>query len=385
MIKKIMLSALCVSLMLNFTGCWNNRDLSEIAISSALGIDRTDDGKALVSVQILKPSSAKAGGKETGGGDGKGFVVVSNTADSVFGALRGMLSKVDNKIFYSSSQVIIIGENAAKAGIKDYLDFTLRDHETQFKLLVAVSKGVTAKEILEQEYDLSKVPGAYVRDTLDNSESRGFSKKMMLIEVARDLVNEGKELCIGTIKKEGKTTETEGMAVFQKDKLVGWLDSFETRGYMFITGRVQSTIIEVEGLGDLNKQVAIEIQKSSSKVTLEWADDGKPIYTVKIQAQGNIGEQHVQTKKEPEFIKSVTESCTQKIRKEAKLTIKKCQEEYMSDIFGFGALLFDKNPSYWKSVSNQWNQEVFPKIETRIEVDLKIVRSGLVNKPIEVR
>ncbi|MCX7924069.1 MAG: Ger(x)C family spore germination protein [Clostridia bacterium] len=385
--KRLFLFLITIGILLTSTACWNNRDLTELSIATAFGIDRTKDGKTMVSVQIVKPSEAQAGGKEGGGGSKKGFVVVSNTADTVFGALREMLSKVNNKIFYSSSQIIVIGEDAARDGIEDFLDFTLRDHETQFKQLVIVSKGVTAKEILEQEYDLSKVPGAYLRDTVNNIEARGFSKSMMLIEVARELATEGRELCMGTVQKKGTTTDISGIAVFLMDKLVGWLDPFESRGYMFVMGRVKSTLLEVDDPQKPDKQVGIEIQKTSSERKLEWTKNGKPSFTVKIKVQGNIGEQYGGhgAMKETEILKAVTESCNNKIKREALLAIRKCQAEYKSDILGFGMKVFDDTPNYWKSIRDKWNSDFFPNIEVNVEVESKILRSGLLDKPIEVQ
>ncbi|KNY25386.1 Ger(x)C family spore germination protein [Pseudobacteroides cellulosolvens] len=384
--RRFLCLILSFYMLLTITGCWNNRDLSELAIASAFGIDRTEDGKVMVSVQILQPSAAKAGGKDGGGGDKKGYVVVSNTADTIFGALREMLSRVSLRIFYSSAQVIIIGEDAARAGIEDYIDFTLRDHETQFKTLVAVSKGTTAKEILEKEFDLSNVPGAYIRDILNNADSRAFNKNMILLEVARELATEGKELSIGAIKIDGNTPSAEGMAVFLKGKMAGWLDSFETRGYMLATGRLEGTIIEVADPQGSKKQLAIEVQKTNKKQSIEFNSHGKPEVNIEIGIQANIGEQYAGgSMKEDEIARLIAVSCNKKVKNEILQTITKCQKEYKSDIFGFGAKVFDVAPDYWKSVREKWNPEIFPELKVNIEVKTKILRSGLIGKSIEVK
>ena len=384
MIKRLALFLLSIILLITNTGCWNNRDLAEISISTALGIDKTEDGKIMVSVQIVKPSALRVG-KEGVNGEKKGFVVVSNTADTVFGALREMLSKVNKKIFYSSSQVIVIGESMAREGVCDYIDFILRDHETPFKSLVAVAKGITAKEVLEHGYELTNVPGAFLRDTLNNVGDRGFSKKVMLIEVARELATQGKELSIGTILKEGGTTVTEGIAVFAEGKMVGLLDKYESRGFMFAQGLVKSTIIEIQDSKQPEKLVAVEIQKTSATKKVELGSDNKPKFTLNVYVYGTIGEQHIYTDSENEFINSITEKCNIKIKNEIQKSIEKTQKEYASDIFGFGQKVFDKYPDYWISVRDEWNSKIYTKLEVNVVVNTKLMRTGLLDKPIKVK
>lgn len=388
MIKRIVLLILCVCILITFcTGCWNNRDLSEISILTALGIDKSSDGKIMLTAQIIKPIDVSSSGAGvSGGGGGKSFVAVSESEDTVFGALRLMLSKINKKIFYSSSQAIVIGEDLAKSGIGNYVDFILRDHETQFKSLIVVAKGSTAKEIVEQEYDLSKIPGTFIRDTLKNNESRGFTKKIRLLDMARELATEGRELSVGTIEKVDNTTSAEGMAVFQKDKLVGWLDKYETRGYMFITGRGKSSIIDVKSLENPDEMIGIELVKASSKIKIKSINRNNIEIEVKIKAEGNVGEQHSQKSQSPDKVcRSLTKCLKQEITKECNDVVKKCQNEYKSDIFGFGMHVFDKNPKYWGKVTDIWSESIFPNIKVNVIVDAKIKRTGLLSKNIEIK
>jgi spore germination protein KC len=392
MSKRIVLLMPCICLLMAVcTGCWNNRDLSELSILTALGIDKNTDGKIMVTAQIIKPtdvSSSGAGvpGGGGGGGDKKSFVAVSDSEDTVFASLRYMLSKVNKRIFYSSSQVIVIGEDLARSGIKGYVDFILRDHETQFKSLIVVAKGTTAKEIVEQDYELSKIPGAYVRDTLKNTDSRGFSKKIRLLDLARELATEGRELSVGAIEKTDSITSTEGMAVFQRDKLKGWLDKFDTRGYMFITGRAKSGIIEIKSPENPDEIIGIELMKASSKIKVKTITKSNIEIDVKIKAEGNVGEQQSQKSRSPDKVCKLLSKCLEKeITKECYSVIGKCQKEYKSDIFGFGMRVFDKYPKYWKNVTYIWSENIFPNIKVNVTVDAKIKRTGLLSKNIEIK
>ncbi|MGO1528966.1 Ger(x)C family spore germination protein, partial [Senegalia sp. (in: firmicutes)] len=53
--KKIILLLIIIISINLITGCWDKRELSELSIASAIGIDRVED-EYLVSVQIINPS-----------------------------------------------------------------------------------------------------------------------------------------------------------------------------------------------------------------------------------------------------------------------------------------------------------------------------------------
>jgi hypothetical protein len=67
---KIAILAVLFMLPLLLTGCWNNRDLTEINIVSAFGIDRMEDGKVFLTAQVVEPAAIQStsSGKGKGGG-----------------------------------------------------------------------------------------------------------------------------------------------------------------------------------------------------------------------------------------------------------------------------------------------------------------------------
>lgn len=386
MVKRIPSLIICTCFLLTCTGCWNNKDLSELSILTALGLDKSEDGRIIVTAQIIKPSAIGLSNTGSSGGAKKSFVVLSDTEETIFAALRNMLAKVDKRISYSSSQIIVLGESLAKSGLGDYLDFILRDHETQYKSLIAVAKGTTARKILEQEYDITNLSGAFLRDTFRNTQARAFTKKLILLDMARELTTEGRELSLGTVEQKEKTTVTEGLAIFKSDKLTGWLNKYDTRGYLFMTDRVKSTIMEIENPINPKKKIGLEVIKSSSKIEANMVKKDTIEITINIKTVANIGEQHdSRDMNEYDIIKKVDKNFSRAIEQECVNTLYKCQKVYKSDIFGFGMRVFDKYPKYWKSVSKDWNDKIFPNVKVKFNIEVKINRTGLLLKTLEIR
>lgn len=272
------------------TGCWNNRDLTEINIVAGLGLDRTEDGKVLLTVQVVEPAAIQS----TSSGKGKGgteqpkpVFVASHEGETVFEATRGILSIVDKRLFLSTAQVLILGERLSQDGIEEILDFFQRNHEISYLMAILVAKGVTPREILEMETDMDSIPAVYINEMVKNTVLRGTGKKTLLIDLIKDMGGSGRQPAIGQISKAGeKEVRTEGTAVFKEGKLAGWLDPFETRGYLFATDKVKSAIVNVPA--DKGK-IAMEIIRSKGKVKVAF-DNGEPaMLTVEVETQADVG------------------------------------------------------------------------------------------------
>ena len=104
------------------TGCWNNRDLTEMNFVAGMGLDRTEEGKVLMTVQVVEPaaiiSEAKAQSAQP-----KPVIVKSYEGETIFEAIRGILYNFDKKLFFSTAQVLILGERLSQDDIEKILDF----------------------------------------------------------------------------------------------------------------------------------------------------------------------------------------------------------------------------------------------------------------------
>lgn len=382
-IKITILAVLCMVLVF-LTGCWNNRDLTEINMVVAMGVDRSEDDKVLVTVQVVEPAAIQstASGKGKGGGtQQKPVFVESYKGESVFDALSSMLSTVDKKLFLSTAQVLILGERLSKNGINEALDFFQRDHEVQYKMDVLVAKGVTPKDILEIENDIDTIPAVYIKKTAENTVLRAKVKRTMLIDLIKDMGDNGKQPVIGQITKAGeKKVRTEGAAVFRDGKLAGWLDQYATRGYLFATGKVKSTTVNIPS--DDGK-ISMEVIRSNGKVGVEF-QNGKPaLLTVKVALEANVVEyEGFGRLSSSDKLHRLEEDLGEKIKEEITMAVNLAQKDYSSDIFGFGTQVHKYHPQYWKKVKNDWNT-VFSRLPVEIKVDAKVRRTGDIKDPIK--
>ncbi len=170
--------------------------------------------------------------------------------------------------------------------------------------------------------------------------------------------------------------EYDDLAVFKKDKLVGWLTERESRGYSDIINEVQNTVTAVscpeEG------KATIEIIQLNSKIKGK-INKGKPEVDVNIKVKGNIGEVECQINlSEQKSIVELEKNTEKKMEETINQTIETAQKQYKSDIFGFGEAIHRSNPKEWKKIKEHWDEE-FSELTANVKVDVKLVHTGTVD------
>ncbi len=382
--KFFILLITCIYLMFFTTGCWNSRELNAIAIVLGTGIDKSpEQGKIQITAQIVKPESLRSSGSNKGGGSSndKSFWNASYDGETVFSSIRGLTHVSPRKLFWPHNQVIIFGKSVAFSGIKEYIDFFLRDHEPRISAYILVSD-TTARDVFEVTPKLEKVTSMNINSLMKNQSSTSQTVVTKFKEFLTDYMSKTK-VCIAPIIRitgegEGKTISVSGLAMFKDLKMTGQLDENETRGVLWATGKVKSGIITVD-IAENNKKVSFETIKARSKITPEIKDN-TIIMKININAEGNIGENtgNLDITK-LEVINALEKAVTNTIKNEIMSAVKKAKE-FDTDVFGFGNLLYEKYPEQWLHIGNDWDV-IFKNVQTEISVNTNIILEGKINKP----
>lgn len=377
------------------TGCWGNVDVNEIYETVGVGIDRSDD-KYKITYQILVPEelSLKARGYTTT------VKTYSVEASTISEASRKLLSKTSKKPELSHLRVIILGESLSREGIKAVLDFFIRSAEVRGDIYIVVTKGSDASDALKVLTGLQRVPSQKIHDSLESSEKYWSPIVIMRkYDLLRDIGSEGKEPILTSIIVKGNKDvgmskdnvetispsteiETGTIAVFKKDKLIGWLNEKESSITNTILGKVRSTIREYP-YND-NEMISLEAKKVRRKIKVV-NDQDKPKIIYNEYIEGNIVE--VSDSKDindPKVIKKIEQVIEGNIRQLTENTIKRVQQEFNSDIFGFGQEIRRQQPKMWRNMKDNWDQE-FPKLTVEVNVKLKIITTGIIIDPIKTK
>ncbi len=389
-IEKIYLLPILFIPILFLTGCWSSRELNELSIATAIGIDKCEEGY-FVTVQLLNPSELAAQKQIAG----RAPVTIHQVqAESIFEGLRKLTQQTPRKIYVSHVRVIIIGEALAREGISDILDFLSRDHEFRTDFFILVARATNAEDILSVLTPMEKTPANKIYSSLEMSEGNWApTKTVQLDELVTSLISDGENPVItGIVLKGDKetsgeqsnvqtinphtTVEVGNLAVFKEDRLVGWLNTFESIGYNHIDENIKSTVLTFP-FETSTGTIAVELNKSNTKVKVK-IQDGKPRIQINVNAEGNIGEiaQKIDLNN-TDVIKKIEEKLAQEIKMKIEMVINTAQNEFKSDIFGFGQAIYREYPKLWNKIKENWDDE-FENLPVDIKVEAKIKGLGTI-------
>lgn len=365
------------------SGCWNYMEVEERAVISGIGVDKSSDGLLEISCQVINPSRMKTGTAE-GGAAGTPVIVYSSSAKTVFEAMRDMASKTGRKLFFGHSQVLIIGEEAARDGLENILDFFNRDPEIRRRAFIAVVKG-KAGDYLTAEAGMAKIPAFGIADAIEDSVFNSRAARIRIRDYSLDLTEASEQPVASRLElfsddKGKRRVEASGTAVFKGFRLVGYLNEVETRGYLWATGGIKSGIVSVPVAEEEDKRIAMEILRAGGKIKPKITDDGI-IIKIKVKVNGNIAE--VSDKQldinNPHNIPEWEKKLSGVIIGEVQAAATRARE-LNSDIFGFGEEVRRKYPGEWKQLSPNWEQ-YFQAAQVEVEVNTTLRRTGKIINP----
>ncbi|MDK2918909.1 MAG: spore germination protein [Candidatus Petromonas sp.] len=385
---KVTLLITLTILVISLTGCWNRRELTDLSIATAMGIDKSDDGY-LVTAQIINPSEIAAQVPTTR----TAVTSYRTTGATVFEALRKLTKESPRKIYMSHMRTIVFGEDLAKEGIAKTLDFISRDHEFRTDFYILVARGVKATEVLNILTPLEKIPANKIYYSLRMSEKAwAATHAVQLDELISKLVSKGdnpvltgilikgdpekgKKLSNVEQVKPSTLLEIDSLAAFKKDKLVGWLDMVESIGFNHITGNVKSTLVAIPCPN--GGKLAAELIRTKPNVKGR-VEDGKPKINIDHFVEANIAETECAVDlSKTENIYKIEKTLANEIKSKMEKAVKRAQKDFKSDIFGFGEAIHRTDPKAWKELKEDWNKK-FENLEVNIKVTVKIRRLGTI-------
>jgi len=390
MMRKKRQLLLLIVLLLLLTGCWNRRELNDLGIAVGLGLDKV--GKQYqVSAQVVDPAEVAA---KKGASARTPVILFRASGNTIAEALRKLTTESPRRIYVAHLRMLVIGESLAREGMGKALDFLSRDQELRTDFFIVVAKGTRAENTLKILTSLEDIPAVKLFSSLQTSEENWApTLAVTLDELITDLVSEGKHPVLTSLelkgnKEAGQTRknvevlkplvrlEYTGLAVFKKDKLIGWLSPEESKGYNFLVDNVNTTIghLTCPDGGKLGVEVirAKTIRKGQVK-------NGKPQINVEVRIEQNVGEVACKIDlTKPKTIYELEKKSEQRVTGIIENAIKKVQKTYKVDIFGFGKAIYRADPAAWQKLKKNWDK-TFVNLPVNVKVDVKIRRLGTVS------
>ncbi|MDF2671248.1 MAG: grkc, partial [Paenibacillus sp.] len=124
--RKILACSVLLTLLTS-TGCWDRKEVNDLAIVMATAIDQLDNDRVELSIQIFIPRSTggaqelSSSGKSQSGS--KSTMVHSASGTTVADAMSHLQAKLSRRLFWGHAEVFVFGEARARKGISDDMDY----------------------------------------------------------------------------------------------------------------------------------------------------------------------------------------------------------------------------------------------------------------------
>lgn len=380
------------------TGCWDYRELEDLAIVSSIGIDIEED-QINVSAQIINSKKVSTNSQGGGGSEEASSFVYQKSAPTIREAITKMVLESPKKLYLGHMDLLIIGEEAAKKGINDFIDFFMRDFEARKIFTTVVAKDAKAIDVLKIVQPLESVTGKSIHYSFEaTTRYYGAFSNASFDEIIACRFTEGRHPTIVAVEIRGpieeatnsdniKETESKtkiaiiGAGVLKNDKLIEYIGENESVYYSMVRSKVQTTTVSFK-CDDKNNYGNIVIDGLKVSLNVEPSTN-IPHAEVTMSGEAALTECNCKIDLEvPENIKKIEDMINKKMKNEMKQMISKIQK-FNTDIFGYGEFLYRNHYQYWNKQKKKWN-EIFPKIETTIKSNIKVIRiSSTIDVPKE--
>jgi len=432
-LRRLALALAIVVLASSTSACWDRQELDEVGIIGAIGLDKGETGQVVVSLEVVNPKALASA--VAAGGDSAPVVavVLRDEADTISAALSNAQRRMPRALSTGQVSSIIFGQSLAREGIGQYLDYVLRDARIRNSAVIATCD--TGSGLLQRPL-IEAIPSRVLLALSQKALAGGRTVRTTINEFIVKLAEPGIEpVTLHTagrktkdiqVKRQGEeikqtdkavlleqpvdvNTEIEGelpddhpvldplreaasgelvpgmtmdigIAAYKGDKLVGLLDGTEARGYLWLSGDLHETSVDVPDPFGSGKMVGLDVVRANSSI--------KPIFEggpmgIKIHAEIHVDLEASQFQlgtdlRDPGIIEALEESLDALVTQEVRKTLERVQKELKTDIYGFGFEVYKSNPDLWATMEHTWNDEVFPYIEVELEVKTRVRAPGAI-------
>ncbi len=354
--KKFVLIIITLFILLISSGCYNYKEINDMAIVSSIGIDKDNkNDKYIVSAQIMNS-------KESEDSEDSQITVYTKEGDTVHEALRNITLKSPRKLYGNHLSKIVLSEEVAKEGIDNILDIFNRITEVRNEFIITIVKEDKASDVLKVLTTTESIPAEYVKLSLKIADkTSGLTYATKLDEFISLYLKKGIDPVVPVLKidkkeKKGTTINNitttnpiskiviEDLAVTNKGKLETYLKNEEVIGYNFLRNQIQKMIIPVK-CDDENNYASILILKNKTKSNTVKKDN-EYIINFNINSEAIITEYNCKKDLTDEkVIKKLEKDTEKKIKRYIKKSLNK-QKETKGKFLGLERIIYLDYPKY---------------------------------------
>ncbi len=348
------------SLILLLCSCGGYREVDSLTVLSAIGIDATKDGIKFTG-EIVVP---KQGTTELTS------YFISSEGLSFYDALTNAVGKVNENLYLSHTEVFLIDEATAKAGITQLISDFIRDNGVRLSSYIFISQNTSSQEMLKLKQD-DVVSGTELMDKFERAKVLSYTIDTPIYKLSQQNYTSILPV-VRQISENGKSSyEISGGAIIENGKLIDYITAEQSLALNILQNSV------LGGIFKDNYDNIFKIDTSKTNITPKVLD-GQITFIIDThltldlmhtEHTGYIISQTIQDELETDAYNYIYSQLTSLINF-AKYGVN-------VDFLGFDRLLYSKIPDFYSENQNNY-KKLFEDMSFDLNLSIKLTQSGLI-------
>lgn len=374
-------------LVMLLSGCYNYHELSEIAITTAIGIDKDEYGYKIIS-QVMNIKKKET--NTSGSGNTPEVILYETSNMSLKEGFREIILKSPKRVYPSHLNILLISEEVARDDIKDILEVFFRDPLVRMQFNVLITKNCTSEEVLETLTPSQMISSKSILESQKSDTKYLGSSQMITFERLMDLyLDDNKNIVlpsviinnlhedndkIENIEKSNNSTEIilDSTGIFKDTKLIDYINNDESIYLNYVKGMVESSLITCNC--EDGKYFTSQIDEIKSGVKYDKIKK-EMILSVSGNATVNELNCNIDIDKE-DGIYEVEKLINDNLSNNIFNFINKIKNDYNIDIFNFLDIIYKNDYEYYKEIKDSWDKDGFRDINVVVKIDISVTKKG---------
>lgn len=393
--KKIFKITIFIIILFTLSGCFNYKEINDYAIVSGISIDENKEksvDKYKVGIQIMNA-------KKDEESDSSLITFYEASGKTIYDALEKIMLDSPKELYLGHNEVIVISEDLLKKeNPLNYLDYFMRDPESEKDAAVMVSKEKDASSILKIITPLETLPSKNLRSTLSVADNfSGILTVVTIDEFISDLSNPRTEAIIPSVKIKGKINNGEKMdnikesnpntkltfdtlAYFKNNKLKGYLSTNESVGYNFLANVAKENYVNVKC--DSKNYATLRLINNNFKEKLYY-ENNNPIINIETKINADLLEYNCKSDflNDDKVIKKLEIKVKNRINTLMNEAINKLYTKEKADVLKYEKKFYSKKYKETKELGYK-NKDILNKISFKFNTNVHIKSTQLSIKSV---
>jgi len=414
-VHKTLLAVWLSLILLLLPGCYDATEIDNEIYALAIGVDKGVNNMLQITFQYATyKDNGGGGGQGQGGGGGggeengevDGTIVATVEAPSLLEAINMINASSNRQMSLTHAKMLVFSEEYAREGIGGFIETITRFREIRETMRIVVCNGSAQELIRENKSPIGPNTAKNMELFFYQAKNSGYFPDIKFHDFYNMLLSPFKQptaiyaginnfqhledpagsksrldteldVAPGEIPRTGgNKKEYFGTAVFNGDKMVGFLTPNETRFYLIASGQYRWGYFTLPDENSPGESYVLEVAADEKPAVKIRFEDGVPVIDLKVSLTADIAsiESGINYEK-LDKIHGLEQSAAAYLKKGINDTIRRTQIEWNSDIFEFGKKVAGKFRTIQEMEAYNWLTR-YKEARVNVDVDLELRKTG---------